>query len=109
VPQKQGERAISPELSNGIRDGLLERIAYYIAYLYIGLPVVIFVLGWIRWYIAVPLTAIILVSFFMCYLDKSRIPIVSERRVSRSTLTGMLLLVCVWAYLSGISLLIFRK
>ena len=109
MPQKQGERAISPELSNGIRDGLLERIAYYIAYLYIGLPVVIFVLGWIRWYIAVPLTAIILVSFFMCYLDKSRTPIVSERRIPRSTLTGMLVLVCVWAYLSGIGGLVYQN
>ena len=47
--------------------------------------------------------------FFMCYLDKSRTPIVSERRIPRSTLTGMLVLVCVWAYLSGIGGLVYQN
>lgn len=69
---------------------------------YIGLPILIFILGWIRWYIAVPACCAILFAFFR-YLQGSRaaLPPVAGRKdriVILLSVAGLVL----WVLFSGI-------
>ena len=103
-------KGVSFQKVNGsIRQGILERIANYAAYLYIGVPILIFMLGWMNWYIGIPLALIVLISLFLCFRDESRTPISNDRVISGSTLGAMILLACAWVYLSGIGGYVFQN
>lgn len=104
-----GKSMLFHRMNGSIREGTLERIARYAAYLYIGVPIVIFLLGWMRWYIGVPLALIVAVSFFLCFRDEARAPIVGDRTVPLSALGAMLLLACAWVYLSGIGGYVYQN
>lgn len=102
IAKKTDKRPLIRKLGRDIPEGNLLRIARYAAYVYIGLPIIIFLLGWIRPYIAIPLALAVLASFFLCFRSISRAPIEGGGTVPRSFLVVMLLLTCVWVYLSGI-------
>ena len=68
---------------------------------YIGLPILIFIMGWIRWYIAIPVCCVILFSFFLCL----RKPGASLPEVQKKDKTIIILSVGIiigWVLFSGI-------
>lgn len=78
-----------------------DRTVDILTYLYIALPVIIFILGWVRWYIAVPATLVILYSFFRCLRgSETSLPAVSGKDIKWIAISfGLIVL---WVYLSGI-------
>lgn len=68
---------------------------------YIGLPIVIFILGWVRWYIAVPVALAILFAFFLALRNQSSsLPVV--RKKDRPIIILSVLIIMGWVLFSGI-------
>lgn len=68
---------------------------------YIGLPIVIFILGWVRWYIAVPVSLAILFAFFLALRDQtSSLPVV--RKKDKPIIILSVLIIVGWVLFSGI-------
>ena len=44
----------------------LDRMVTALAYGYLTLPPLLFVLGWLRWYLALPVAAVLVVSYLLC-------------------------------------------
>ena len=93
---------------NGINAGTLDRCAHYAAYLYISLPIIIFIFGWIKWYISVPLGLIVIYSFSRCFIRRNDdLPL--KEKVPGSALFAVLLIVCCWAWISGVGGYVFQN
>lgn len=78
------------------------RLTAQLAYIYLSLPFAIFALGWMRWYIAVPLTALLILGLVRAILDA---PALWQPQRGRTTLwkaTIMLAIIFFMVYLSGI-------
>lgn len=74
-----------------------ESILKKITYLYIGIPVFIFLLGWLKWFIAIPISialAIGMVGVWKC-IDENNI------KISKKILLVTFLLAAIWCILSG--------
>lgn len=68
---------------------------------YIGLPILIFLLGWIRWFIAIPACMLILFSFFLC-LRNTGCSLPSVRKNDRWVIAVSVLGIVLWVLFSGI-------
>jgi len=78
-------------------------------YAYLFLPVVIFFLGWIRWYIAVPLTALVVFCLVRMVLQHK-----TDRKFNINSdnlwlLFGVLVVAVIWVWFSGIGRLSFQN
>ncbi len=74
-----------------------------VAYIYIALPFIIFTIGYMKWYFALVVTAAVVIS--LCLMFKNAPKITSPDLKDKKTLIMLgisLLIVCVWAYLSGL-------
>ncbi|MHB0938106.1 MAG: hypothetical protein ACYDCO_21090 [Armatimonadota bacterium] len=49
----------------------LDRVMTALAYGYLTLPPLLFVLGWLRWYLAIPVAAVLVVSYLRCLRSES--------------------------------------
>ncbi len=77
------------------------RIVSCVTYGYIALPVILFMLGWVRLYISIPATLVILYSFFRCLRkDETILPAVTRKDLKWIILSAVL--ICAWVFLSGI-------
>lgn len=73
-------------------------------YIYLALPVVVFLLGWCHWYIGIPGSIIIILSIRNClrqFIDISENSIVLKRDDIYKILSA-LMIIAVWVGLSGI-------
>ncbi|MDE7311128.1 MAG: hypothetical protein K2N87_05830 [Eubacterium sp.] len=80
------------------------------AYIYLALPVVIFFLGWCRWYLGIPATLTVIFSVALCKREYSKD---SEESVSIEVpctitikqwikITAIAALILLWTWLSGV-------
>ena len=86
----------------------MNRALNILLYSYIGLPVVIFLIGWVRWWISVPVCLIVLWSFFTACRNNDPAylrPAKSDRRV----IISASLIICAWVYLSGVGGLVYQN
>ena len=79
------------------KDGLLLGI-----HLYVMLPVLLFVLLWLRWYIAVPLGALVLFGIYRAFMDEEPLWKPEIDRSLTLKLVVMVGLVCLWVLSSGV-------
>lgn len=84
-----------------MKKGLTNQTLNSLIYLYIGLPILIFMLGWIRWWISVPVSLVILYSFWTA-VRKDPPAMLRHRRSDRKTLIAVLAIICVWVVFSGV-------
>lgn len=71
-------------------------------YGYLTLPVIIFLIGWCKWYIALPSVLVVCASFWLCIREHS---CGAEKLSIKANLTkccSILLIILVWVSLSGI-------
>lgn len=88
----------------------VSRIINKILVAYMMLPVLIFILGWIKPIIAIPAAAAIVTMAYRLFRDESALEKtlnVSKRDVE--TLVLAFLIIVVWTYFSGIGKLVFQN
>lgn len=79
------------------------------AYLYLLLPFIIFVLGWIKLWIAVPMVLLLGLCFFKMLQHGPRL---WRPELNRNNIEKIVIIVgtiCLWVYLSGIGRLVFQN
>ncbi len=85
-------------------------IFYILAYIYMALPISIFILGWLKWYIAIPAFAIVVLTVISMCLN---IPnhdwhITFDRtNIERFVLIGIV--IALWVYFSGIGGAVYQN
>ncbi len=81
-----------------------------LSYLFLALPVVLFVIGWCRWYISIPVSIIIFVSIFLAMRDAPEQEWKPEW--NRDTVLRILLIlavIIVWVITAGIGRGVFQN
>lgn len=87
---------------------VLRKSPFILAYFYLVLPIVIFVLGWMKWYWALPITVIVVVSLVLAIKS---IPDITLMEVNKNSLTKLAIafvLICIWVLFSGIGGLTYQ-
>ncbi|MEZ0484819.1 hypothetical protein [Fibrella aquatica] len=80
----------------------VEKILIYVIFSYLSIPILIFLLGWIKLYISIPL-ALLLITGIWSYLKDTYSEIRNEdTTLSMWKLISVSILAFVWVYLSGI-------
>lgn len=83
-----------------------------LGYLYLAIPIIIFALGWMRWYYAVPFVAIVGICLFLLIKttmnDNSDSSFVIDSRVQKILIIAFIIIV-VWVAMSGIGKLTFQN
>lgn len=82
------------------------KIGSVLAYLYVGLPVLIFCITWTKLQYAVLLGAVLIVSFIFMFKNAPQLPSFS---LNLDVLISILLFVGAWVYLSGIGGYVFQN
>lgn len=73
-----------------------------IAYLYLLLPIMIFICGWLKWYIAIPSMFIVLMSFGLAIKNIQENNYWLVNRYNIKTLFVAFIIICIWVIFSGI-------
>ncbi len=82
----------------------LDKYITYSAYFYIAIPALIFILGWIKWTIAIPAALALCYCFFLAITaEKSRPAEEVSFEVTKKTLYVSIGFVVVWLFMSGIA------
>lgn len=88
----------------------IARIIHKLLVVYMALPILIFILGWIKPIISIPSVAVVGVMAYRVLKDKSfeeRVPITSKKDVETLIIAG--LIIVLWVYLSGVGKLIYQN
>jgi len=80
----------------------MEKLISRVAYIYIALPFIIFALGFTKWFIGIPVTAICIWGLFCMWKDADSFEIKPKDSKDRMILLLALLITIVWVILSGI-------
>ena len=75
---------------------------------YLGLPVLIFILGFLRWYIALPAACCLLLGFLYACRNNAGKHAVKELVLSRAQLLGLILVILLWTWLGGLNGLFYQ-
>lgn len=78
-------------------------------YLYVVLPIVIFLIGWTKWYIAIPGTLIIGICWYRMMKDSPVLQLPEWDSKSLETIMFVVLIIMLWVYLSGIGKFVFQN
>ena len=73
-----------------------------IVYLYIILPVMIFLLGWTRWFIGIPGAVILGICWYRMTTDFAVVEIPAWNKKQTEKLIFVIGIILLWVYLSGI-------
>lgn len=86
------------------------KLCYGAAYIYLVLPFIIFVLGWCRWYVSVPIFFIVGFSLYSAIqLHQEKKGIVQLDRSQFLSLIAVFFLIVFWVYLSGIGQFVWQN
>ena len=80
-----------------------------ISMVYLGLPVLIFILGFLRWYIALPAACCLLMGFLYACRNNEGKHAIKEIVLSRSQLLGLVFVVLLWTWLGGLNGLFYQS
>lgn len=80
----------------------INKIGTIISYLYIGIPFIIFLLGWCKWYVScIGIAAVVYALYKVCNNDLNISGIIWTKKNANQVI-GVLLILAMWVYLSGI-------
>jgi len=79
----------------------LDRIMYDISVIYIALPVFIFLAGWLRLIVAVPVCIVFLISVFMMLRNRPEPVAWHLTKAQLGVVIASLILLAIWVFLSG--------
>lgn len=87
---------------------VLRKSPFILAYMYLVLPIVIFVIGWMKWYWALPITTIVLVALILAIKSIPDIPSMEMDKRSLSKFVIAVVLIGIWVLFSGIGGLTYQ-
>lgn len=79
-----------------------------ISYMYIGLPILIFMIGWVRWIVSIAASLIIMYSFYTAS-KKNSPQYICPKRNNRTTIIVAFVIICGWVFLSGIGGFVYQN
>lgn len=79
----------------------LDRVMYDISVIYIALPVFIFLAGWLRMAVAIPVCIVFLVSLFLMLKNRPEPVAWQLTRKQLGVIFASLILLLIWVFLSG--------
>jgi len=79
----------------------LDRVIYEISIVYIALPVFIFLAGWLRLVVAVPVCAVFLISVFLMLRNRPEPVAWHLSKAQGGIILASLIILAVWVFLSG--------
>lgn len=84
---------------------------YIVTYIYLCLPVAIFLLGWCRWYIGIPSVMLMTYSLVKCIKERSNLKTYGFglRKPDVFKLLLALLFIMVWVWLSGVGKFVWQN
>lgn len=84
---------------------------YIVTYVYLCLPVAIFLLGWCRWYIGIPAIMIVVYSLAKCIKERSNLKTYGFelKKQDICKLLLALLFIAVWVWLSGVGKFVWQN
>ena len=85
------------------------KLGMVLAYLFLTLPFVIFALGWMKVYIAIPVVLVILVCFLKMCKEAEAIWIPDLNKKNIIKIISIIGIVCIWVYFSGIGKFVFQN
>lgn len=80
----------------------LDKSLIYAAYIYITIPFIVFLTGWIKWYYSIPLCVIICASLFFCLNEYKNSFISIYVKPHRRKIIIALCFILIWVFFSGI-------
>lgn len=75
---------------------------------YLGLPVLIFTLGFLRWYVALPAACVLLLGFLYACRNNSGKHSVQSIAISRTQFCGLIGVILLWTWLGGMNGLFYQ-
>lgn len=84
-------------------------IFWMIAYGYILLPFLIFILGWIKWYFALPATVVLCYCFYKACKESPEIWTPEYTRENIVKIIFIISIIAIWVYYSGIGKFVFQN
>jgi len=88
---------------------LFQHISFKIAYLYVMLPIIIFLIGWVHLYISIPCVCVLVfVYYLMCrHIPEQWEPVWTKEDIKKGVL--IVGIVFLWVYLSGVGAFVFQN
>ena len=80
-----------------------------IIYLYIILPVIIFFVGWTKFYFGIPCALILFVGWLRMSVDEPIVKFTEGNECSKEKLIIAFAFILLWVYLSGIGKFVFQN
>lgn len=86
-----------------------QNIINSLIYLYVFLPIMIFFIGWTRWFISIPGMLILVFCWNRMSKDNPVLDLPEWNRKQAETFAFAVLVIFLWVYLSGIGKLVFQN
>ncbi|MBC7766367.1 MAG: hypothetical protein H7Y41_07790 [Hyphomonadaceae bacterium] len=87
----------------------LDRGMFIAAFTYLVLPMVIFLLGWLTWFVAIPTTVIVLISYWLAIKNIDANWTFTIGRREWLIFVGAIVLIAIWVAFSGVGGLSFQN
>lgn len=78
-------------------------------YIYLMLPFILFILGWLKTWFAIPMIVILLFSFYKMLQHAPELWIPELNRDNIEKIIFIVSIICFWVYLSGIGKMVFQN
>jgi len=88
------------------------RIVIVAGYFYLALPMILFCLGWCKWYIGIPVAVIVAGGMVLCIKEHWNRPLKLElmfRKQDAWKVVGIVVLIMMWVALSGVGGLMWQN
>lgn len=85
------------------------KLGVIIAYVYLMLPFIIFVVGWGKLWIAMPMVFLLIICFWRMILHAPKLWMPELSRNNIEKIVIIFAVICLWVYLSGIGQLVFQN
>lgn len=92
-----------------MRERSYKKILLICAYIYLMIPCIIFIAGWLRWYISLPILAVIVLSGAMIFRNLNANEKFAIEKSDINKIIIILLLIFIWVLLSGIGGLSYQS
>lgn len=87
----------------------IDKICHILAVCYIALPFLIFVIGWLRWYISVPVVVLVAFAVFQFLHFNNVVHCNGLCKKNLPLILGIIAIVFFWVYLSGIGGFVYQN
>lgn len=86
----------------------LSKAVFPLAYIYCALPLVIFFMGWLKIYIAIPAAAVLIAALWFCMKNSPDISPETDKN-SVAIIAAALFIIVLWVLLSGIGRVMYQN